>query len=404
MSSQSLSARLQALADIYKTTLQLIQQLQKLPFDVKSTDPNPQADLASEIHESLKEQEDALELLRQEADDSHQSANNSRWVGGGSVRRRRDSGRDSDNERNAATIARLSEDLKSARGAFRRAQLQAKRNADAARRSDREMLFAKRAGDAEHTVLGRKKGMEKLTQDELALNASSNVTAALRRTHELMQGNIQQSQFAQQTLDESSAAVASLSESYGGVGDLLKGSKGLVGQLLRSQKSDTWYLTTAFYMLCVTIGWLVFRRLLYGPLWWFVWQPAKLMWWIFTMLLSSAGLTGAASKSAMAIPSSVVQSPGLNANGVPTNVKGGPPVSMYLAGKGGGWDRPSEPPKDDDSMMEKIGKMTEKVQAGMDRAGVHLDEGSVEEDLRQEDQPRNSKKRMWEEVPVRHEL
>jgi protein transport protein SEC20 len=403
MSSQSLLTRLQALADTYKTTLTLIHQLQKLPFDINSTETNPQADLASEIHESLKEQEDTLELLRQEADDSHYATNNSRWGGGGSVTRRRNSGKESEHERNAATIARLSEDLKSARGAFRRAQLQAKRNAVAARRKDRELLFANRAGDPDHAVPGRRKGMEKLTQDELAVNASSDVTAALRRTHDLMQSNIQQSQFAQQTLDESSAALASLDESYGRVGDLLKGSRGLVKQLVRSQKSDTWFLQTALLILCVTAAWLVFRRLLYGPLWWLVWQPLKLAWWFFASTLSAIGLTGAASTSSVTVSSSVVHAPGLNVNGVPTNAQGRGPRSMYVGGKGGGWDRPIEPPKDDDSVVEKIGRMTEKIQDGMDRAGIELDDAPEDESIEQGQKPRNTKKRMWEEG-VRDEL
>jgi protein transport protein SEC20 len=403
MSSQSLSARLQALADTYKATLILIQKLQKLPFDINNIETNPQADLASEIHESLKEQEDTLELLRQEADNSHYATNNSRWVGSGTVTRRRNSEMESEHERNAATMARLSEDLKSARGAFRRAQLQAKRNADAARRKDRELLFANRASDPDHALPGRRKGMEKLTQDELAMNASSDVTAALRRTHDLMQSNIQQSQFAQQTLDESSAALASLDESYGRVGDLLKGSRGLVKQLVRSQKSDTWFLQTALLILFVTAAWLVFRRLLYGPLWWLVWQPLKLAWWLFASTLSTIGLTRAASPSTVAIPSSIVGTSGLNANRVPTNAQGRGPRSMYVGGKGGGWDRPIEPPTDDNSMVEKIGRMTEKIQDGMNSAGNRLGDVLEDESIEQEQQPRNTKKRMWEEG-VRDEL
>lgn len=41
---------------------------------------------------------------------------------------------------------------------------------------------------------------EKLTQDDLILNASNDVTAALRRTHDLMQVELSRSQFAQETL------------------------------------------------------------------------------------------------------------------------------------------------------------------------------------------------------------
>lgn len=116
MSSQSLSSRLQGLSDTYKQTLDLIQRLQKLPASPNSASPDadPRIELASEIHQSLKEQEDALEIVRQEADDGVAETGRvgGRWVGGGSVTRRRDSEREQERERNAATIVRLGEDLK----------------------------------------------------------------------------------------------------------------------------------------------------------------------------------------------------------------------------------------------------------------------------------------------------
>lgn len=77
---------------------------------------------------------------------------------------------------------------------------------------------------------------------------------------------------------------------------------------------------------------------------------------------------------------------------------------MYVGGKGGGWDRPAEPPKDDDSMFEKVGKMAEKIQDGMDNAGVHVDDIVEEESLQPQKQPRNTMKRMWEEDIQRDEL
>lgn len=51
-----------------------------------------------------------------------------------------------------------------------------------------------------NTVFGRRKGLEKLSQDEILLNASSDVTAALRRTHSLMLAELERSQFARETL------------------------------------------------------------------------------------------------------------------------------------------------------------------------------------------------------------
>lgn len=81
------------------------------------------------------------------------------------------------------------------RGDFRNAQLQAKRNAEVARRKERELLFT-RSQSAER----KKQSSEKLTQDDIVMNASNDVTAALRRTHQLMQAELSRSQFAQETL------------------------------------------------------------------------------------------------------------------------------------------------------------------------------------------------------------
>ena len=388
MSSHSLSSRLQGLSDTYKQTLELIQRLQKLPAipDSNSSDDR-RVELASEIHQSLKEQEDALEIVRQEADDGV-SFDNRRWVGGGSVTRRRDSEREQERERNAATIAKLGEDLKTARASFRRAQLQAKRNADIAKRKEREMLFAKRSADSDAVAPARRKGQEKLTQDELALNASNDVTAALRRTHDLLQGNLKQSQFAQQTLDESTAALDSLGESYGNLRDVLKASRGLASQLLRSQKSDTWYLETAMYILFATIAWLVFRRIIYGPAWYLIWLPAKWSWRLFMSTLSAVGIIGG--KAAERTPVAMSMSPGLNNNGVPTMQAGRTARHMPIGNKGGGWDRPQEPytPPEQQSIIDKIAERAQRSQDGIvpDEVGT----GEVR------DPPRNTKKRMME--------
>ncbi|RMZ76144.1 hypothetical protein DV738_g5085, partial [Chaetothyriales sp. CBS 135597] len=281
--SLSLTRRLQSVQAAHKATLILIEQLQT--FDPSLPD-RERVDLASQIHDSLKEQEDTLALLRQELDDDH----------GGNIptshRRPLDNSTHSEREHNADLEARLSEDLKTARGRFRRAQLQAKKRADDAKRKEREALFRRKEpaaavdghGDGVQRRNSRRGGTQaqqptqRLTADELARNASDDVTRALRRAHDLLSANLAQSQFAQQTLDESQSALKALSESYGGTTDLLKASRGLVGQLVRSNKSDSWYLQTAFYLMAVTIAWLIFRRWLYGPLWWLVFLPLKLGW------------------------------------------------------------------------------------------------------------------------------
>ena len=122
----------------------------------------------------------------------------------------------------------------------------------------------------------RDKRTTQLTQEEREVNASSSVTLALRRTHEVMASELSRSQFAHDTLKESTAALAKLGETYSIMDTMLSSSRNLLGTLLKSQKSDTWYLETAFYVLSATIAWLVFRRLLYEPLWWFLWFPLKI--------------------------------------------------------------------------------------------------------------------------------
>lgn len=230
------------------------------------------------------------------------------------------------------------------------------------------------------------------------MNASSDVTAALRRTHALLQGNIEQSQFAQQTLDESSEALASLSESYSGLDSLLKSSGGLVRQLIRSNKSDTWYLTTAFYILVVTTSWLLFRRILYGPAWWLVWQPLRLMWWLVMTILAGTGV-GAGQKDAAALPTVVKESSTvpMASTGRPTWPADRPAAHVPVGAKGGGWGahKPQGMPeadgeKADKSLVDRIGEMTE----GNDAA---KDEGETVLKDRAGAGPPNPKKRMYEQ-------
>lgn len=396
--SRSLSQRLQALADSYKETSNLIQELRK--FSAASyTEGDPderRVELANEIHESLKEQEDALEILRQEFDDDSIPHH-----------RRNLHGADRDTEereRNADFLARLTEDLKTARASFRRAQLAAKRTADQEKRKEREQLFAARKSDGGNVRI--RPTHEKLTQNELAVQGSSDVTAALRRMHNRMEETLSQSDFAQQTLQESQEALRSLEESYSGTTDLLKLSRGLASQLVRSNKSDTWFLKSAFYMLAVTICWLVFRRLVYGPLILFVYWPLRTMWW-FTMTSMGAigfGMPDGAITTAPK-PSLSVVMPGMNTRSMPTHGSDVRFKSMELPAKGGGWDRtPQQTPRfqDDESMVEKVGRMTE-------GGTSYVDEDSMEEGHGQDEQPRNTLKRMMEvevetPVPSRDEL
>jgi protein transport protein SEC20 len=401
--SLSLSQRLQSLADTYKSTLAQIAELRNFNSTTYSGDSADEhrLELATEIHESLREQEDTLEILKQELDDDvHVS------------RRHESTSRETERERNADMVIRLSEDIKSARAQFRKAQLQAKRTADAEKRKEREQLFADRkqddggGGGGGQSRRNRPATHEKLTQDEIAMRAAEDVTIALRRVHQQMEGELSVSQFAQQTLEESQQALESLAVSYAGTTDLLKASRGFVSQLVRSNKSDTWFLKTSFYLLAVTIAWLFFRRILYGPIMLFIWWPVKLMWWTTMTAFGMMGLggKGEVSVSSLGRPSLTISMPGMNPAGIPTHAPGVQVKSMHLPNKGGGsghMRRDVQQDEAEDSMIEKIARMMDD-----EEEGVETDNLSEEERLAQEDQPRNPKKRMMEVdvEPVRDEL
>lgn len=309
---------------------------------------------------------------------------------------------------------------RSARAQFRKAQLQAKRNAEAAKRKERELLFAGIQEGTSTTGYGRRKGQEKLSQEEILLNASSDVTAALRRTHNLMTSELERSRFAQETLENSTKDLATLSESYNNLDTLLSSSRSLVSSLLYSQKSDTWYLESAFFILTATIGWLVFRRILYGPGWWLLYLPTK---WLYRLTLftfqlligtlsAAAGAVGAKgqsialSQTSVSISTSLAQKP-TGTGAIPKFPSGH--VAPRIRAGGGGYgakmqhpnEQPRQPRKQEEkTLSDQVGKMAEESQKG---AGEEeKQQGTVLKDRTEEDGPPNPKKRMWEE-PIERE-
>ncbi|PWY70372.1 syntaxin [Aspergillus sclerotioniger CBS 115572] len=336
-------------------------------------------ELGTEIHTRLKEAEEQLELLKVEVEGLESGAD--------PRRKGLDSEKESERERIVALAGRLAEDLKRTRGDFRNAQLQAKRNAEVARRKERELLFT-RSQSAER----KKQSTEKLTQDDIVVNASNDVTAALRRTHQLMQAELSRSQFAQETLEQSTAAISSLSESYTDLDTLISSSRNLIGSLLRSQKSDTWYLETAFYILIGTIAWLVFRRILYGPMWWLVWLPLRLFGRFTFAILGTVGITSKAvqaSESATVVEYVPQETPIIEPK-VEPNVQSADSEAV--------WDQvPVMDEAEEDRLIDEIGEMVEESEK---QEETNIDDISEEERQRQAELPRNPKKRMFEATDV----
>lgn len=215
-------------------------------------------------------------------------------------------------------------------------------------------------------------------EDQQTVGAANNYTNALRRTHDLIAAELSRSEYAHQTLTESSNALKQLNEQYGSLDTMLASSRDLLGTLLRSQKSDSWYLQTALYMLMVTAGWLVFRRILYGPLWWLVWLPFRLVFGTGTKV-GSAVLQGVGAPA----QSGQVEA-GQQQQNVP--IKGLPKEDLPTAQVGQG-----EATETAESVMDTIEKIVDAVNEA-DELGQIPKEG----DLSNEGAG-NTKKRTWEE-------
>lgn len=314
-----LQDRLTTLQDAMAQLQDLIARLANFDFQPGAVplgagdDDNVSAELGAEIIQVLREQNEDLELLEEEIA-SHRPPHHH------------------DKERLRDGVERLKGELQSCRVAFRKAQMAAKRNREAAQRRERQLLLASLAApksppDASSPVVAdqpavrrRKPLRSEMTKEEQMVAASSDVTLSLKRTHDLMVAELSRSDFAHTTLKESTAALAQLSESYSSLDSILASSRDLLGTLLKSQKSDTWYLETSFYLLAGTISWLVFRRFLYGPMWWLLWLPLKM---VFRVGVSVSGTVSRSDAQAHSPGGPSGVAPGqpsavMNNEGVPT--------------------------------------------------------------------------------------
>lgn len=412
-----LSQQLAALNESLRQTQTLISRLAKLTFRPGSEPLDDSAgsarlELAQDIHDSLKQLDEDLELLRTEIDDLNADT---------VVTRRKGSEREQERERLNTGLARFEEEIQQARGSFRRAQLNAKRASEAAKAQERQLVFESiTTARADTTDLDqaanrghRRQRTQQLSKDEILVNASSDVTTALRRTHDLLSTELSRSRFAQETFDESTEALKELGEKYSDLDTILTNSRGLLSTLLRSQKSDTWYLETAFYLLLVTLIWLIFRRLLFGPfiklplfLWnvfafstnWFVLKPLYFLLTLVGVIRSDAvPLRSTQAVTTTSRPPLIIQPSAKdfvprysaqmseelrNTGGVP-------------AGAGGAGAKVGRDEKLAGQMSEKIGQMAEdSANAAHSQETVRRGDGTVLQE--RGDIPKNPKKKTFD--------
>jgi protein transport protein SEC20 len=275
---------------------------------------------------------------------------------------------------------------------FRRAQIAAKRSLEEAQAQERQLLLQSYLDPAPDKptqpvpLRRRNTQTSELSKEEKTVNVSTDVTLALRRTHDMMAAELSRSQFAHDTLKESTAALAQLSETYSTLDTLLSSSRNLLGTLLRSQKSDTWYLETAFYILLTTVFWLIFRRLLYGPTWWLIWWPLKLFWKGSMGILATTGIISGS--SAVTGLSSVVTHPAYS--GTPSISIASPnSASISVGGESGRVSKDSaDAASEEENISEQVGKIIDESRSGRARVGS--------KDGQQAEMEGNPKKRMWD--------
>jgi protein transport protein SEC20 len=255
----------------------------------------------------------------------------------------------------------------------------------------------------------RKEQNKELSKEEKEVNASADVTLALRRTHDMMTAELSRSQFAHDTLKESTAALAQLSETYSTLDTMLSRSRNLLGTLLTSQKSDTWYLETAFYILLATIAWLVWRRLLYGPTWWILWFLPKMFFKGCFGILTFVGVIGGQNiergVSSVAERETIMHSSSTRGPKLSMAHQEAPNIQAGGGGKGGPTKETGMPPgraneASGESVSEKVGKIIDETgQLPIEDERTGIDERPIDgvvEGEEVEGQP-NPKKRMWEE-------
>ncbi|KAF8476077.1 Sec20-domain-containing protein [Kalaharituber pfeilii] len=347
MTITDIANNIASLGDAHRETMALITKLRKLEgIGVDAA----RLELVNLIHQSLKDSEQDLELLRVQIEDlpagEQKTSLTSKWH-------------------------KLSEDTKIARVSYRKAQIEAKKNAEAARRKEREKLLGTGADGKR-----RLRGANQLAQEELVLNASSDITSSLRRSHALLSSELSRSQFASETLEASTQALKELSTRYSAFDDLLLKSRRLITDLVRKNKSDAWYYEKAIYIMLATVIWLIVRRFLYGPIYLFIWLPLKLCWWLLSMaaLLIGAGgghdseiVRGGDSLHVVEDPT-VTSTPKLEVTGIAKDIANAPgpqpePQSQTLdvdkGTTGENWNcyaRPLSPFNENESLLEKVGE------------------------------------------------
>ncbi|CAN6605211.1 hypothetical protein TRVA0_002S05270 [Trichomonascus vanleenenianus] len=193
------------------------------------------------------------------------------------------------------TLDRLQENLKLARMRFRRAQIQAKKNGEQNWKSQREQLFAGK----EHAAARNDQRNAEMSTEERIIGKSEDITATLRRVHQMAQTEVTKSSLNIEDLETSTRALMDLEKRYTAFDVLLHGSNKLVKHLEQADRWDRIYMIASLSFLALTLAWVVWRRILR--------MPVMLLLWAFARMIGLANFIGSSSSKLLSTASSVTE-------------------------------------------------------------------------------------------------
>lgn len=140
----------------------------------------------------------------------------------------------------------------------------------------KQIIDSTSQGDAVDTSVAEEGSDPADLAQSLQETKSEDITQVLQRMHEMAQGEILKGELNISELDMSSRTLRELQEKYSGVDILLNGSKRLVKVLDEADKWDRRCMLASLGFLAFVMCYIVYRRILSGPLKVLVWSLLKL--------------------------------------------------------------------------------------------------------------------------------
>lgn len=221
-------------------------------------------ELVANIQTRIRNYQSALEALEFEINDVAQVETRKRYL---------------------VSLDRLKENLRLAGSKFRNAQFQARENDRLNIRQQREALF----GDPSKQQSSETKRLQNMSTDDRILEASNDITASIRRMHNMAQTEAMKSAINVEELDMSTKQLKQLESKYTAFDIMLGGSQRLIRHLEQADKWDRIYMQAALAFLGAVVLWIVWHRIIGRLLRIFVFPLIRVALWPVLKLFHRSG-------------------------------------------------------------------------------------------------------------------